>query len=158
MMHKNHIPIILICVVLVLGLTVSAASAGSITEKIKEKIIDNLKVINITWYDFSDVVHNIVIQPDKSSREKLDEMTMSLGMTTKLRNFIEKTDAVDEEKKDEGIISNIISGIGSIFKPTPAPVVEDTYPEEEGEAAWSQYMANYIMNYKPTGEFGGAVN
>lgn len=155
---KWHAITTFICLAMIgFALFVSPSTAALPVHDVKTSIIEKISGTDIIWYDHTAAVAAIRVTSEYSSTEKLSAMSTLFGADEKLILFVNKP---REEKTIEsgGIIGDFIKGIGDLLGKEPAPEpTADEYSDEEGNAAWSQYLANYILNYEPTGDFGGPI-
>jgi len=159
---KKYLPIFFLYLVLISGFTVGTVCGAPTFDSVKDNVLEKISGTNIIWYDYSDSVLAIKQQPTKSSCEKLSEMSTLFGMDVKLANYLHTNDAesndILNDAGNRNIITDIISGIESLFEKDEGKTIDEgAYTDEEGRQAWSQYMANYILNYEATGAFGGPI-
>lgn len=155
---RAYIITTLLCVCLVgFALIVGPATAMP-TLDVKESILEKISGTPVVWYDYSAAVGAIRDNSEKNPTEKLSEMSVVFGADEKLIQFVSKQTDNDLKDGEGNIITDIIKNIGELLggkEPATPPV--DEYTDAEGNQAWSQYLANYILNYQPTGDFGAPI-
>lgn len=109
----------------------------------------------LSLQDIRERIADIITDATKSSAEKLEEQTKIMGMSAKLKLYLEapKDEETGEPVYDEYIpvLTPILSFFGL------SDTIENPYNKEEGEAAYSAYLETFINTYQPTGEFGGPI-
>lgn len=115
--------------------------------------------------DAKEKVHKLKNDKTKTPQQKLNEYPELFGYDEKLEYYLyemelqtEEAMQVEEENPVVAFFGGIVETVSDFITGKKKPEKpEAPYTAEEGEAAWASYMASYIDNYQPTGEFGGPI-
>lgn len=126
----------------------------------KIKVHEDVKIV-----DAKEKVHKLKNDKTKTPQQKLNEYPELFGYDEKLEYYLyemelqtEEAMQVEEENPVMAFFGDVVETVTDFFTGKKKPEKpEAPYTAEEGEAAWASYMASYIDNYQPTGEFGGPI-
>lgn len=105
--------------------------------------------------DIRETVAEIIADNSYTSAEKLDLQAAAFGMDERLNAWLltprdSETGEIEYETYIP-VVTPILQWLGLTENTNANP-----YSEEEGAAAWNEYHATALAEYKPTGGFPGA--
>lgn len=133
-------------------------------KKVKE--IGKLKKIQVhadtPIKDAAEEVAKLKADKTKTSQQRLEEYPALFGYDDRLDYYLyEQSISAEITHEDENPVAaffgGIVNTVSDFFSGNQKKKPETPYTQEEGEAAWSAYMASFIAGYEPTGEFGGPI-
>lgn len=109
----------------------------------------------LSLQDIREGIAEIITDATKSPAEKLEEQTKIMGMSAKLKLYLE---APRDEETGEPIYDNYIPVISPVLSFLGlSDAIENPYTQDEGQAAYDRYLEKFIAFYQPSGEFGGPI-